>query len=96
MNDLYIYYKVRDEHADQLELRLRMMQAELGLATGVYGEVKRRPQAKDGVQTWMESYLATGDGFDAALAAAEQEAAVSDLIDGERHTEVFTDLSSCA
>jgi hypothetical protein len=96
MNDVYIYYKVREEHAAQLELRLRMMQAELGLATGVYGELKRRPQAKQGVQTWMECYLATGSGFDAALASAVQEAAVTELIDGERHAEVFTDVSSCA
>jgi hypothetical protein len=96
MKDLYIYYKVRDGHADELELRLRMMQAELGLATGVYGELKRRPEAKDGMQTWMECYLATGTGFDAALSAAERDAALSELIVGERHTEVFVDVSSCA
>jgi hypothetical protein len=96
MKDLYIYYKVRAEHADELELRLRMMQAELGLATGIYGELKRRPEAKDGVQTWMECYLATGNGFDAALAAAALAASLSELIVGERHSEVFVDVSSCA
>jgi hypothetical protein len=96
MNDLYVYYKVRDEHASQLELRLRMMQAELGLSTGIYGELKRRPEAKNGVQTWMECYLATDTGFDAALASAAQHAEISHLIDGERHTEVFTDVSPCA
>jgi hypothetical protein len=96
MNDLYVYYKVRDEHAGQLALRLRALQAELGLATGIHGELKRRPEAKNGVQTWMECYLATGTGFDAALASAVLHAGVSELIDGERHIEVFTDVSPCA
>jgi hypothetical protein len=96
MKDLYIYYKVRAQHADELELRLRMMQAELGLATGIYGELKRRPDAKDGVQTWMECYLATDSSFDAALSAAVQDASLSEFIVGERHAEVFVDVSSCA
>jgi hypothetical protein len=94
--DFYIYYKVRAEHADELELRLRMMQAELGLATGTYGDIKRRPETRDGLQTWMECYLATGTGFDAALAAAVQDASLSELIAGDRHIEVFVDVSTCA
>jgi hypothetical protein len=96
MNDLYIYYKVRDQHADELELHLRMMQAELGLATGVYGDIKRRTVSRDGLQTWMECYLGTGDGFAALLAAAVQDAPLAGLIEGDRHTEVFTELSPCA
>jgi hypothetical protein len=96
MRDLYIYYKVSDRNADSLELRLRIMQAELGALTGVYGDIKRRPDSRDGMQTWMEVYAATGDGFETALAAAEQDAALSQLIEGERRTEVFTDLSPCA
>ena len=96
MRDLYIYYKVSDRNADILEMRLRIMQAELGALTGVYGEIKRRPGSRDGLQTWMEIYAGTGDGFDAALIAAERDAALSELIEGERRTEVFMDLSPCA
>ena len=96
MRDLYIYYKVSEQHADALELRLRIMQAELGALTGVYGEIKRRPGSRDGLQTWMEIYAGTGDGFDTALSAAERDAALSELIEGERRTEVFMDLSPCA
>lgn len=96
MNDLYVYYKVRAAQADQLEMHLRIMQAELGASTGVYGDVKRRPEAKDGVQTWMESYLATPAGFEAALDSAVREAGLASLIDGERHVELFTDLQPCA
>lgn len=96
MRDLYIYYKVSEQNADALELRLRIMQAELGALTGVYGEIKRRPDSRDGLQTWMEIYAGTGDGFDTALSAAESDAALSELIEGERRTEVFMDLSPCA
>jgi hypothetical protein len=96
MNDLYVYYKVRREHADQLEMNLRIMQAELGAGTGIYGDIKRRPVEKDGVQTWMESYLATGPGFEDTLDAAVREAGLAQWISGERHTEIFTDLDPCA
>ncbi|NML63503.1 DUF4936 family protein [Massilia sp. RP-1-19] len=96
MRDLYIYYKVSERHADALELRLRIMQAELGALSGVYGEIKRRPDSRDGLQTWMEIYAGTGDDFDAALSDAERDAALSELIEGERRTEVFMDLSLCA
>jgi hypothetical protein len=76
MSDLYIYYKVRDGHADELELRVRMMQANWDWRPACTAKLKRRPEAKDGMQTWMECYLATGTGFDAALAAAERDAAI--------------------
>jgi hypothetical protein len=96
MPDLYIYYRVPDEHAAQLAPRVLAMQAGLAAAHGVAGQLKRRPDASDGQQTWMEIYPATGAGFDAALAAAVQQAALSELIAGDRHTEIFTDLSTCA
>jgi hypothetical protein len=96
MNDLYIYYQVRDEHAAALELRVRAMQEVLSAERGVNGQLKRRPEAKDGLQTWMEIYPATPAGFDAALNVAVQDAALAELIAGPRHTEIFTDLNTCA
>ncbi|MES3020402.1 MAG: DUF4936 family protein [Pseudomonadota bacterium] len=96
MFDLYIYYQVREADADALAARVRAMQARLAAAHGVEGQLKRRPDAKDGRQTWMEIYPATAAGFDAALAAAVQDAALSELTDGNRHTEIFTDLTPCA
>jgi hypothetical protein len=44
----------------------------------------------------MEIYPAAGAGFDAALESAVRDAALAALIEGERHTEVFTDLITCA
>jgi hypothetical protein len=96
MNDLYIYYQVRDEDAAALSSRVRTMQGRLYADCGIAGQLKRRPQAKDGLQTWMEIYPATAAGFDAALSAAVQDAAVTELIAGNRHTEIFTDLPTCA
>jgi hypothetical protein len=96
MADLYIYYQVCDQHAAALEPRVRVMQAGIAARHGVTGQLKRRPEAKDGLQTWMEIYPTTGAGFDAVLASAVQDAALLELIEGERHTEIFTDLITCA
>ncbi|MES2323856.1 MAG: DUF4936 family protein [Pseudomonadota bacterium] len=96
MGDLYIYYRVRDGDAAALAARVCAMQARLALAHPVTAQLKRRPGSADGLQTWMEIYNGADRDFDAALDAAVQEAALSELISGERHTEVFTDLDSCA
>jgi hypothetical protein len=62
----------------------------------VAGQLKRRPEAKDGMQTWMEIYLATDPAFAAALSFAAHEAGLAALTHGERRTEIFTDLTPCA
>jgi hypothetical protein len=96
MFDLYVYYKVRDEHAARLEPLVRAMQASLsGRLPGAI-QLKRRPEAKGGIQTWMEVYPNADDAFCAALAQAEREAGLGALLEGPRHSEVFTDLTPCA
>lgn len=96
MHDLYIYYQVSEANAAALELRVRAMQARLAGERGISGQLKRRPEAADGKQTWMEIYQAAPAGFDAALAAAVQDAALGELTAGARHVEIFTDLHPCA
>jgi hypothetical protein len=96
MLDLFIYYRVRDEHAQELAQRVQAMQAELEREHGLAGQLKRRPEASEGLQTWMEIYLATDSRFTAALGAAVQAGRLSELIDGNRHTELFMDVSPCA
>lgn len=91
MADLYIYYRVRDDHAARMAPRVRAMQAALGA-----GKLKRRPQSSDGVQTWMEIYPAAGEGFEARLQAAVREAALEEFTQGQRHVEIFTDVEPCA
>ena len=96
MTDLYIYYQVRDEDAAALAPRVRAMQARLGVAHGVAGQLKRRPEEQDGLQTWMEIYPATKAGFDAALEAEVAHSALVQLTAGKRHTEIFMELPTCA
>jgi hypothetical protein len=96
MRDLYIYYKVRAGDAAALWPRVQAMQAALRERHGVAGQLRRRPEEKDGRQTWMEIYPALPAGGEALLDAALAQAGIGAAIDGARHTEVFTDDIPCA
>ena len=61
-----------------------------------YQGAHKRPEAKDGVQTWMEVYPAAPEGFAAIVDAAAQQAGLLALSDCARHAEIFMDLSPCA
>ncbi|SEN84292.1 protein of unknown function [Duganella sp. CF517] len=93
--DLYIYYRVKDADTASLQAAVVSMQSELTRLHGVACQLKRRPDAEDGLQTWMEVYAATPAGFAAALDAAAGQAGLSAWTSGARHTEVFTDLVPC-
>jgi hypothetical protein len=93
MADLYVYYKVRGLDAAAFMARVRAFQAALAAQCGVSGQLKRRPDERDGLQTWMEVYPATDDGFGARLAAAVDVAGLADTIVGARHVETFIDLT---
>ncbi|WP_051971478.1 DUF4936 family protein [Massilia sp. 9096] len=92
MIDLYVYYKVRAGDADTLAPRVRALQAELEARHGVQGQLKRRPEARDGVQTWMEVYPAVDAQFGAQLEDAVGRAGFNALLAGPRHSEIFVDL----
>ena len=96
MIDLYVYYKVREADAPALAPRVRALQAGLAASHAVTPQLKRRPDARDGVHTWMEVYPAVSDSFADALAQAERDAGLGGLIAGPRHAEVFMDLTACA
>lgn len=96
MRDLYIYYQVREADAPALLPRVSAMQAALARQRGVTGQLKRRPESREGLQTWMEVYPATDEGFAGMLAAAVEQAGVPALIAGARHVEVFMDMLPCA
>ena len=92
MIDLYVYYKVREGDAAALAPRVRALQD----SVGVPSQLKRRPDVRDGLQTWMEIYPAVDDGFPARLAAAAHAAGFEGLIEGARRVEIFMDLPTCA
>ena len=96
MPDLYIYYRVHDNHAALLAPRVRALQEQLAHENGVTGQLKRRPGSASGLQTWMEIYTAAPDGFEALLEAGVVAAKLPELTVGARHTEIFMDLESCA
>ena len=92
MIDLYVYYKVREADAPSLAPRVRALQARVG----VPAQLKRRPDVRDGLQTWMEIYPGVDDAFPARLDAAARSAGFEGLIEGPRRAEIFTDLPTCA
>jgi hypothetical protein len=94
--DLYIYYRVRSEDAGALREHATAMQKSLSGEYGIVTGLKRRPEEKDGWQTWMEIYEAVPDNFEAILEQAVMQAGLAGFIEGERHTEHFLDVSTCA
>ena len=94
--DLYIYYKVAEDNAAALLPRVRAMQAQLAPACASAPQLKRRAEAPDGVQTWMEIYPGAAPGLPDALIAAVCEAGLDTLGIGARHCETFMDINTCA
>ena len=70
MIDLYVYYKVREGDVAALAPRVRALQD----SVGVPAQLKRRPDVRDGLQTWMEVYPGVDDAFPARLDAAARSA----------------------
>ncbi len=91
--DLYVYYRVRHDDAAVLRPQVEAMQQDLSHRFSVSCALKRRPEEKDGCQTWMETYLDIPAVFADELAQSASRLA---LINGERHVETFVDLASCA
>jgi len=79
-----------------LQSRAWAMQQSLAKEYGIVTGLKRRSQEKDGRQTWMEIYQAVPEHFEAILERAIAQAGLAHFIDGQRKTEYFLDVSSCA
>jgi len=95
--DLYVYYKVQAAQAAGLQGAVIAMQSALTAAHGVQAQLKRRPEAPEGVQTWMEVYpTIAGRTFLATLDAAVAQAGLARWTTGPRHVEIFEDLPPCA
>jgi hypothetical protein len=92
--DLYIYYRVAEAQAAALLPQVRPCRPHW--APKAYSALKRRPDSKDGLQTWMEVYGGCAPAFETELAQAVVAADLAQWIDGARHTEVFVDIAPCA
>lgn len=92
MIDLYVYYKVRADAAAALAPRVRALQSELAARHGVHAQLKRRPEVRDGLQTWMEVYPGVDAAFAMRLTDAVAQAGLETAFASPRHAEIFTDL----
>lgn len=94
--DLYVYYRVKSDAAAALHPRVLAMQDALAARHSIRPGLKRRPEEKNGEQTWMEIYPGVDDSFIGLLEQAVSVAGLAELVPGPRHTEVFIDVLPCA
>ena len=94
--DLFVYYRVPVEHATKMQKKVMAMQAALHEHWPVAAALKRRPELKDGCETWMEIYGQIPEDFPTALESAVRDAALLTLTEGGRHIETFIDITPCA
>ena len=91
MNELFIYYRVRSADAPTAQAAVAQLQARLRTDyPRLIARLMRRPIEENGLQTWMEIY-ASDEGIGEAMRIdiETRALALSSLLDGPRHTEVF-------
>lgn len=102
MRELFIYYRIRSHQAAQAGQAVASFQARLMQDhPRLRARCLRRPDAKDGLQTWMETYstdpMTDPEGVSPTLQVEIEALAVVELhglIDGPRHVEVFVTCAS--
>jgi hypothetical protein len=93
MIDLYVYYKVREN--TPTASRRWSRPAGPGDPAG-HARQLRRPESKDGLQTWMEVYPDVPDALPPSWKRPPRAAGFEGLIEGPRRVEVFTEFPPCA
>ncbi len=100
MRELFIYYRAKVDDAPALQAAVAELHANLrSRFPGLQARLLRRPEAADGLHTWMETYALPSSAdhaaprgiSDALHAQIEQEAraTLSAWIVGPRHVELF-------
>ena len=98
MRELYVYYRVREADAAAAQRDIERLHDELRAAhAGLQVRLLRRPNASDGLQTWMETYARPADprGVDETLQADIERCAERHRahLEGPRHVEVFVAIT---
>jgi len=91
-HELFIYYRAEPARAEAVATAVQRMQAQLcDACPGLQARLLRRPDQRDGLQTWMEAYRLPADASAVAMAAAIERAAESlqAHLSGARHVEHF-------
>ncbi len=100
MRELFIYYRTTIENAAVLHDAALALQADLRARhPGLQTRLLRRPEAADGLHTWMETYAApwSPHGITDSLQGEIEVAAhakLASLINGPRHIEGFDACAS--
>lgn len=94
--DIFVYYRVPVASVATLLPAVLSMQQSVASHCSVAVSLKRRPEEKDGCQTWMEVYSQVPENFLSELDAAVSAAGLMNVIDGLRHIETFVDVAACA
>ena len=100
---LCIYYKLpAARHAELAREAARLRHALVDAWPGLDCDLLQRPDAIDGVETWMETYRHPNAALDAVAASIEQTvAAAFPALPAPRHAEIFVPVdrpidSGCA
>lgn len=91
-HELFIYYRAEPARAEALADAVRAMQAALCREhPGLVARLLCRPELRDGLHTWMETYALPRGGSEVLLAAAIERAAAGlvPLLAGPRRAEHF-------
>ena len=89
---LYVYYKVRAEQHAHWAPKVRQFQSALPMQwPGLQAELLQRPEAANGIETWMETYRCDG-GLTPALIEHIAKAASEAGLPAPRHVETFIPL----
>jgi hypothetical protein len=97
VRELYVYYRVGGRDVTAARRDIAALQAALRAAhPGLLTRLLRRPDAQDGVETWMEVYTrpASAAGVDLGMQADIEARAAAHCahLEGPRHVEVFVAL----
>ncbi|WP_395006460.1 DUF4936 family protein [Undibacterium sp.] len=97
--DCYIYYKANVENARQIQVCVKRLQQYVGdnlWASSDFAmaapQLQRRPEASDGVHTWMEVYKDVPAQFERIARDAAIASGILEHIVGERRLEYFIDV----
>lgn len=96
--DCYIYYKASVQNARQVQVSAQRLQhyvVENLWASSDFAMtpplLQRRPEASDGVHTWMEVYKDIPAQFEQVVSDAAVASGILDYIVGDRRIEYFMD-----
>lgn len=91
--DLFVYYRVRASQESAHLAQTRALLSELHQRSGISGRLSRRPEAKDGLHTWMESFIDLPAASEPAVSAHLSDPRSAAFVEGERHSERFVRLA---